>query len=99
MDSDLVLIFTFITVVLAILGISVNSIVSKALKHKKWMEEHRSTKRSGASSERQDALEERVRVLERIVTENGPDDLTRQIEQLRDMDTIDQLTQSQEKTA
>ncbi|XUU60608.1 hypothetical protein ACRAQ6_13770 [Erythrobacter sp. HA6-11] len=98
MDNELVLIFTFVTIVLAILGFSVNSIVSKALKHKQWMEENRASKRGSVSSERQDALEERVRVLERIVTDKD-NDLAGQIEALRDVQEIEQMTAPREKAS
>ncbi|NVE93407.1 hypothetical protein [Altererythrobacter lutimaris] len=98
MDSELVLIFTFVTTVLVILGFTANRIVSKALDHKKWMEENRASKRGSVSSDRQDALEERVRVLERIVTDKDVN-LAGQIEALRDMQDIEQLTTGREKTS
>ncbi|MXO90944.1 hypothetical protein GRI41_08935 [Altererythrobacter aquaemixtae] len=50
----------------------------------------------GAASEAYRKLEERVRVLERIATDRGTD-LAQQIEHLRDLDQIDEMTAPKEK--
>lgn len=88
MDVELVLIFGFVITIIMLVTFGVNALVDKNLKHRRWLEEHRAGKAGRGSDERYAALEERVRVLERIATENN-EPLARQIEQLRELQTLD----------
>ena len=93
MDEDLVLIFTFITIVLMITGLSVNGIVSKVLKHRKEMREfeHVTNQRKNTDAhlgDRTDLIEARLQVLERIATDPTKN-LADEIEQLRAQETLE----------
>ena len=89
MDPDLLLIFSFIIVVTAVIGVSVNGIVKKALDYKRSI--NTPTLPEGGAKiteieERTQAIEDRLRVLERIAT--APEarrgvELAQEIEQLR----------------
>jgi hypothetical protein len=96
MDQDLILIFSFVTVALMIIGLSVNGIVGKIVRYKKdvrKMELAQSNKASaGEINDRNDMIEARLQVLERIATDRK-DDLSAQIEQLRDLDRLEDRTQ------
>lgn len=86
-DMDLVLIFSFITVVTAITGVSIYAIVAKVLAHKRWERENsligsQSSGKVNDLSDRTDLIEDRLRVLERIATDRGSS-LADEIEQLR----------------
>lgn len=88
MDPDLILIFTFITIVTTILGFTINGIVSKVLAHKRWEREREGQISSGSPavsqvSERTEMIEDRLRVLERLATDRGQL-LSDEIEALRD---------------
>lgn len=88
MDADLILIFGFITIVVAITGISINAIVAKVYAHKKWAREHsligsKSSASVNQIAERTDMIEDRLRVLERLATDRGTL-LSDEIEALRD---------------
>ncbi|EAQ27727.1 hypothetical protein NAP1_09042 [Erythrobacter sp. NAP1] len=88
MDMDLVLIFSFITVVVAITGISINAIVAKVYAHKKWAREHsligsKSSETVSQIAERTEMIEDRLKVLERLATDRGSL-LSDEIEALRD---------------
>ncbi|BDI61728.1 hypothetical protein [Qipengyuania nanhaisediminis] len=86
LDMDLVLIFSFITVVTLVLGISVNAIVAKVLAHRRWEREREAGGNSGSAmiaDDRVDLIEDRVRVLERLATDRGQL-LSDEIEALRD---------------
>ena len=95
MDS-LFVIFGFITLTVLIVMSAVRSIVNRQLEHKERMA---AVKSSGGdvSADKYRHLEERVRVLERIATENRSD-LAAQIEQLRDLDMIEDRSPSRETT-
>jgi len=76
MDSDLLIIFPAIIVMLAIIGLSVNGIISKATAY--YLEKDARAPGSTASSthsrqlaERTEMIEERLAVLERIATDKG----------------------------
>lgn len=88
MDSELIVIFGFVLTIIVIVTLGINGIVGKTLRHRQWLEEHRAGKKGRASDEAHRALEERVRVLERIATEKN-DPLALEIEQLRDLQDID----------
>ena len=88
MDSELVMIFGFVLIILMLVTFGINAVVDKSLKHKRWLEEHRDKKDARGGDEKYAALEERVRVLERIATENN-EPLAMQIEQLRDLQSLD----------
>ncbi len=96
MDQDLILIFSFVTVALMIAGLSLNGIVGKIVRYKKdvrKMELAQSNKASaGEINDRNDMIEARLQVLERIATDRK-DDLSAQIEQLRDLDRLEDRTQ------
>ena len=74
MDGDLILIFSFVTVMTAVCGISVNSIIKKVHAQKRW-ELERADRPSGANdgavSDRVGMIEDRLAVLERIATDRG----------------------------
>lgn len=88
MDWDLVLIFSFITITLVVLGFTINGIVSKVLAHKRWDRENsligsQSSIRVSEVADRTDLIEDRLRVLERLATDRGAL-LSDEIEALRD---------------
>ncbi len=96
MDEDLMLIFSFVTVALVVLGLTLNGIVGKIVRYKKEMRKLE-LKQSGSApssemSDRTDMIEARLQVLERIATDRK-DDLSAQIEQLRDLDRLEDRTQ------
>ncbi|ABC62763.1 hypothetical protein [Erythrobacter litoralis] len=97
MDSDLILIFGFILTVVVIITLGINGIIAQQMRQKRWLEEHREKKRTRVSDEAYKALEDRIRVLERIATEKD-DPLAMQIEQLRDLQDIDTQIDSKERT-
>ncbi|MEO0690496.1 MAG: hypothetical protein AAFY51_09390 [Pseudomonadota bacterium] len=89
MDPDLLLIFCFIIVVTAVIGVSVNGIVKKALDYKRSVNAP-TLPQGGAKvaeiEERTQAIEDRLRVLERIATDpeaRRGAELAQEIEQLR----------------
>ena len=103
MDGDLLLIFSFIFVI-ATVALGMGQIFHRrTVRHEERKLELKAQiagAKSGdaeVSSENYRKLEERVRVLERIATD-GNDNLARQIESLRDLQEIDQLTEAREKT-
>lgn len=76
MDSDLLIIFPAIIVMLAIIGLSVNGIISKATAY--YLEKDARARGSEASSansrqltDRTEMIEERLAVLERLATDKG----------------------------
>lgn len=88
MDMDLVLIFSFVTVLTIVLGLSINGVVSKVLAHRRWeKEEQRIAPQMEGSvsqiSDRAEMIEDRLRVLERLATDRGQL-LSDEIEALRD---------------
>ncbi|MFZ9395950.1 MAG: hypothetical protein ACO25F_07820 [Erythrobacter sp.] len=92
---ELAIIFSFILAVVIITALTIQRIVARVYQHKEWREMQRSGARDGASSEQYRKLEERVRVLERIATDSNHA-LASQIEQLRELDTIEALTKPRE---
>ncbi len=99
MDGELLLIFSFITIVLAITGLSVNGIVTKVLRHKKEMREFEhlaNTKRTGGTgiADRTDLIEERLEVLERIATDRR-NNLALEIEELRSNEALEAPSQTE----
>lgn len=90
MDLDLVLIFAFILTALTIVGISINGIVDKVLRHRRWNrgeadegQARVAEARTGELASRTDLIEDRLRVLERLATDRGAL-LADEIEALRD---------------
>ena len=76
MDSDLLIIFPFVLLLLTIVGLSVNGIVSKATAYylEKEERQHRRGQASGDAGDlaaRTEMIEDRLRVLERIATDRG----------------------------
>ncbi|MEL7454848.1 MAG: hypothetical protein AAFY42_03970 [Pseudomonadota bacterium] len=76
MDSDLVIIAVMIITVVAIIGGSVNAIISKATEY--YLEKSRresghtvSNASNSQLAERTDMIEERLAVLERLATDKG----------------------------
>ena len=96
MDSDLILIFGFILTIIVVATLGINGIIAQQMRQKRWLEEHREKKRGRAGDEAYKALEERVRVLERIATE-ASEPLAAQIEQLRDTQSADDFVPLREK--
>lgn len=72
------------------------------IKHREKMHEWQAGARTNGAGERDSAriaeLEDRVRVLERIVTDGGYD-TARQIEALRDQQRVEELLESPRETA
>lgn len=91
---ELFLIFSFITIVVLILTAGANAIHKRHLSYKERSAERADRVGSSRSDEDYQRLEERVRVLERIATDNN-DDLALQIEQLRDFQQIDRLPRTE----
>ncbi|MEL6486509.1 MAG: hypothetical protein AAFQ13_05120 [Pseudomonadota bacterium] len=72
MDPDLLLIFSFIIIVTAIIGMSVNGIVQKSLDYKRSINAAKSPEGGAKVTEvleRTQAIEDRLAVLERIATD------------------------------
>ena len=85
MDQDLILIFSFIIVVPAVLGMTVNGVVQKVLDYKRTAKG--AGPREGYTNlseleDRTQLVEDRLAVLERIATDRGTL-LADEIEQLR----------------
>lgn len=101
MDQDLILIFGFILTILMIVMPMAYLFQKRAAEHeeRKLELEARKAEAEAALNSRGTAdyrkFEERLRVLERIATD-GNHDLALQIEQLRDLDEIDALTDTRE---
>lgn len=94
MDPDLLIIFMFVLVTLMIVFPFAAFMHKRNVAHEErkleLLARAEEAKNSGGSAEFR-KLEERVRVLERIATD-GKQDLALQIEQLRDLQEIDDLT-------
>ena len=87
MDSDLLIIFPSIIIMLMILGLSVNGIISQATAYylEKDEREHarsKSAANAGELGERNQMIEDRLAVLERLATDKGTL-LSDEIESLR----------------
>ena len=101
MDGDLILIFGFIITIVTMALLTAQLIHRRVVRHeerKLELEariEQAKAERAGKGSADYAKLEERVRVLERIATDNNSN-LAIQIEQLRDLDEIDALTAKRE---
>ncbi len=100
MDPDLILIFSFILTTLLIVMPMAYVFQRRAAEHEERKleliaraEEARATEKSGGGNYRK--LEERVRVLERIATD-GNHALAMQIEELRDLQEIEDMTDKRE---
>lgn len=90
---ELAIIFSGVIVSLIVIGAAVNGIVSKVLDYKRSLRAEQpgaNTARTEELLSRTDLIEDRVRVLERIATDNAPD-LATQIEQLRDTPALTQV--------
>ena len=102
MDGDLLLIFSFVFVIATVALGMAQIFHRRAVRHEERKLELKAqiaqakTGEVEISANAYRKLEERVRVLERIATD-GNADLARQIENLRDLQEIDQLTDSREK--
>ena len=100
-DPELEMIFIFVVVIATIALTMAQLFHRRAVKHAERKLELKAriaeaNKGSGEIDQAaQSKLEERVRVLERIVTD-GKHDLALQIEQLRDIHEIDALTENRE---
>ncbi|MEP0190346.1 MAG: hypothetical protein ABJP70_06985 [Erythrobacter sp.] len=85
MDSELLIIFPGIILMLIIIGLSVNGIISKVLNHRREVRaiEHPATSgTNSALTERTAMIEDRLAVLERIATDRSIE-LVDEIEALR----------------
>jgi len=76
MDSDLLIIFPSVLMILAIIGLTVNGIISKSTAY--YLEKDARARGSDASNsnsrqlaERTEIIEERLAVLERLATDRG----------------------------
>ncbi|QYJ08644.1 hypothetical protein [Qipengyuania flava] len=102
MDGDLILIFGFIITIVTMALITAQMIHRRVVRHderklelKARIEEAKAGQ-VGKGSADYVKLEERVRVLERIATD-GNSNLAAQIEQLRDLNEIEDLTSTRER--
>lgn len=95
--GELMVIFGFVIVAVMIVTIGVSTIVNRSLEHKERMAATKGAGQQGISKENYAKLEERIRVLERIATENRSD-LAAQIEQLRDLDTLEDFSSDRRET-
>ena len=104
MDSNLLLIFGFVILICLIafpFSLMIQRRVAEQEERKLELEARIAEAKSGktsADSEDYHKLEERVRVLERIATDKDVN-LAKQIEALRDVQEIEQLTSSREKAS
>lgn len=98
MDIDFVFGLGAAIAIVAIIARTITGIVNRSLDHHERIRLSKQDRASPGSGGDYARLEERVRVLERIATDKGPDELTHQIEALRDMQEIDRLTDNREKT-
>ncbi len=99
MDFDLLLILPFIIIVVAIVMGTLGGIAKRHIRYKERELEARTAKPTENLSQIGDvmrAMEERLRVLERIATDHN-DDLARQIEDLRKGDERPAELQTREK--
>ena len=87
MDEDLILIFGFVTVMTVIIGFTVNRVVGKVLEYKRekreFYEVDANTPKAIEAIQRQQMIEDRLQVLERLATDRGTL-LADEIEKLRD---------------
>lgn len=94
MDIELVMIFGFVIVATSLVFSFATKTHRRTIEHEErkleLLARAEEAKNGGGSAEVR-KLEERVRVLERIATD-GKQDLALQIEQLRDLQEIDDLT-------
>lgn len=98
MDTDLLTIFGFVLLVCMIVFPFALVVHRRSVEHEERKLElitRAEEAKRGGGSEAYRKLEERVRVLERIATDKD-DDLAREIEALRDIQEIDQLTDKRE---
>lgn len=99
MDGDLLLIFCFVTVLAVIVFTFARTTHRRTIEHEERKLEliaRAEEARNGGGGKGDNRLEERVRVLERIATENRSD-LAAQIEQLRDLDMIEDRAPTKER--
>lgn len=100
MDPDLLIIFGFVLLICMIVFPFASMIHRRSVAHEERRLELKAriaeanAGKSAIDSDAQRKLEERVRVLERIATD-GKHDLALQIESLRDLQEIDDLTAKQ----
>ncbi|MEM6748724.1 MAG: hypothetical protein AAF608_15005 [Pseudomonadota bacterium] len=87
MDPDLILVFSFVIILTAIVGLSVNGVVQKILDHKREKQAGEASPRQvSAQNDRITLVEDRLQVLERIATDPQVRlgaELAQEIEQLR----------------
>ncbi|MBO6528165.1 hypothetical protein [Erythrobacter sp.] len=102
MDGDLILIFGFIITIVTMALLTAHVIHRRVVRHDerklelKAQIEQAKADQIGKGSTDYAKLEERVRVLERIATD-GNHNLAAQIEQLRDLQEIEDLTSQRER--
>jgi transcriptional regulator of heat shock response len=102
MDGDLILIFGFIITIVTMALLTAHVIHRRVVRHDerklelKAQIEQAKADQIGKGSADYSKLEERVRVLERIATD-GNHNLAAQIEQLRDLQEIEDLTSQRER--
>lgn len=105
MDAELLMIFTFVIIVVAIIGGSINGIVQKVLDYKRSQAAiMQGSEGNGGNvahlAERTEMIEDRLKVLERLATDRGAL-LADEIEALRsdvqDRAIAQDLTQSRDR--
>ncbi|WP_421992523.1 hypothetical protein [Qipengyuania sp.] len=102
MDGDLILIFGFIITIVTMALLTAHVIHRRVVRHDerklelKAQIEQAKADQIGKGGADYAKLEERVRVLERIATD-GNHNLAAQIEQLRDLQEIEDLTSQRER--
>lgn len=101
MDMDLLLIFGFVLIAATMVFRFATAAHRRAVEHEERrleLEVRKAEAESGHAGAGYRKLEERVRVLERIATDSNHA-LASQIEELRDLQQIDDLSDLREKTA
>lgn len=91
---EILIIMLFSLIMLVVLTLGVTKIVNRSLEHRERIIEAKS-RRDNASSEDYRKLEDRIRVLERIATDSNHA-LASQIEQLRDLQELDVISDRRE---
>ena len=91
---EILIIMLFSLIMLVVLTLGVTKIVNRSLEHRERIIEAKN-RRGNASSEDYRKLEDRIRVLERIATDSNHA-LASQIEQLRDLQELDVISDRRE---
>jgi len=100
MEDELAIILPGVIVMLIVIGLSVNGIVGKVLRHKREMyelERNGRPDKGRLQADRTDLIEERLEVLERIATDRR-NNLALEIEELRSNEALEAPSQTERNT-